>query len=183
MGDISDREAENRLKVLRKIEESWPYRIIIRSRLYGLMRYYLLNVRDRIKQKLQIKNSRQDKKRRKRMNPKEFALELKRIVELGKKNNFVPVFVYEPINRSFSLEEGLRRNKYYQAIKKVADDTGVAVVDTLTEFNKRRDEWLFYDFIHPNPEGHKITAEAIYQTLFATPPNQWLQQAIKVTRN
>ena len=60
-----------------------------------------------------------------------------------------------------------KRNPYLRVLLDVADAHAVPIVDTFILLAEQRAVWLFYDFILPNQEGHRLIAEAIYAQLFS----------------
>lgn len=166
---LSDREAQDRVELYREIEGSRVYRLISHLRLYGVFRHYLLELMRRDRAPREKKAAR---KQRRRMDAAEFKIELERFIELSKKYNFTPVFMYEVTNRQENLETALRKNPYLRAVSEVAAASGAALVDTITPFAERRGDWLFSDFIHPNRHGHNLLALTLYDTLFAKKPSK-----------
>ncbi len=162
----SDKEAYEFLSLLAKIEEVPGFKRIFYSRTISLLRFYLGEIRRVI---LTTKSTEVQTKKKKRMNPDEFRWGLEEIVSLSKENNFKLVFVTEALNHSFNYEDSLKRQRYYREMDEVGRQFHIPIVDTLTPLSKRREEWLFYDFIHPNVEGHLLIAEEIYNQLFEKP--------------
>ncbi len=157
----SEAEALRILKTLERLQTLPVVGAILRSRLFLWYRFFLTHAKDSL---FSSKESPSEKRRR--MEPDEFAQALRQIVELGDRHHFLPVVVFEPEHRSLPREIALSRNRYFQAITKIATELQVPLVDTLTPFAERSNEWLHYDIIHFNEEGHRIIAEAIYQKLF-----------------
>ncbi|MBN8549786.1 MAG: SGNH/GDSL hydrolase family protein [Deltaproteobacteria bacterium] len=156
---LSDREAQDKVELIREVEGSKLYRRISKLRLYGVFRHYLLQLARR---ETPARDRKAAKAERRRMDPEEFKLELRRIVELGKTHHFQPVFMYEVTNRQEELQKALSKNGYYRAILEVSTESGVPLIDTITPFAARRGDWLFSDFIHPNRDGHRLIAETIF---------------------
>ncbi|MCB0340295.1 MAG: SGNH/GDSL hydrolase family protein, partial [Bdellovibrionales bacterium] len=180
---ISDREAYYKTRMLRKIQEFPPYKAIHETRLFGLARHILISLRTAFLGREQIV----PESSRPRMTPEEFEWALNEIVKMGEEYNFLPVFVLEVLNRTRNLKQSTRVNKYYQTILKVAEKHDIPVVDTISAFHQRRDEWLYYDFIHPNRHGHDLIAHTIFDRLFSKEPgtrltNFWNEKGIDWTK-
>lgn len=169
---LSDREAQDRVELFRKVERSRLYRFVSRLRLYGIFHHYVLQA---FRQEAKPRDRKAARKDRRRMNADEFKLELERIVALGQKYNFTPVFMYEVTNRQEDLSAALSKNAYLRAVSDVAAKSGSPLVDTITPFAARRGDWLFSDFIHPNRDGHQLVAETIFGKLFAGQQNRKFQ--------
>ena len=165
LGNSSDIEGYKQAKLLEFIENLPGYSTIHRSKLYGVFRYYIISLRQRFQGNNKPKGDSKKSRKRPRMTPEEFRWGLEEVVKLGKENNFIPVFIYEPLNRTGKLQSNIKGYKYYSAVKEIAEKNGLPLVDTLSVFSEHREEWLFYDFIHPNARGHELIAEAIYDTL------------------
>lgn len=161
----SDEDAYEEVTRLRAIERNPLYRIIARSRLYHLVRALVLKARAAPVQS-EGKKKRPPSKRR--SSPDEFRRGLERVVEAAERDRVQVVLLFEALNRTRSRAETVPDNKYYQIIEAVAAEHDIPVVDTLTPLAERPDEWLFYDFIHPNEHGHAVIAEALYASLFDT---------------
>jgi len=162
----SDRDAYIQLRVLWALQSSAAYSRVHRTRLYGLFRFYtlegwqwaasLLSTEEKGKQKHPT-----------RMSPEEFRWALEEIIKLGERHDFLPVFIFEPLHRTYPLERMSDSNRYYRVIAEVAAEHDIPLVDPVSEMSQRQGEWLFYDFIHPNIEGHRVIAEEFYKTLFS----------------
>ncbi|MCO6430301.1 MAG: SGNH/GDSL hydrolase family protein [Deltaproteobacteria bacterium] len=170
----SDKEAHELVALLRKIEGNRYYKKVSGTRLYGVFRYALLKARDLIP-KIGTERS----KRRPRMSPDEFAWAMEQIVSLSKKHDFLPVIILEATNRTANLKAASRKNKYYRRMLEISKVHNIPLVNPLDEFGKRKEEWLFYDFIHPNQAGHQIIAEKLYSKLFLDPGNKALREIYK----
>ena len=164
---VSDMEAYQRVRLLRALQDLPVYREIRQTRLYAFLRHYLTGIRARVAEAMGVGTVKRG--HRARMTPEEYGALLAQIAELGKEHDFLPVFVTEPLNRSRSLVEELPLNPYLRELQVVADSYDLPYVDTLTPLQEVHSEWLFYDFIHPNPQGHAIVAETIFQSLFFEP--------------
>lgn len=157
----SDLEAYISRKTLLWVEGLPGFKALYYSRSIGILRHYLLTA-------VRLTSfATASKEKKKRLNPEEYEWALEQIVALGNKYDFVPIFILEPLNRSLDSEAARRKYAYYRVMAEVAQRHNILLVDTLNEFSKRKAESLFYDFIHPNQEGHRIIAEGIYRTLFA----------------
>ncbi len=89
---------------------------------------------------------------------------------LGRMHAFRPVFITEVVNRPLPLREALKHNAYLRVLREVADRHSILLIDTFSPLATERTAWHFYDFIHPNQEGHRRIATAIYDQLFGRPP-------------
>jgi len=165
----SDKDAYIQLRVLWALEDSAIYRRVHGTRLYGIFRFYVLHAWAAVSELL-MSDKDVEQRHPTRMSPADFEWALEEIIKLSDRHDFLPVFIYEPLHRTDSLEEMLEKNRYYRVISDVATRYDVPIVDPLTPMSERREEWLFYDFIHPNIEGHRLIAEELYQTLFVKPP-------------
>lgn len=166
---LSDREAYNRMRLLRTLQGLPVYRQLHNTRLFASFRFYLLEFQKYLAKRSsenQTKVKQPRPKKRLRMNPAEFEWGMEEFVRLSKEYDFLPVLVLEPLNRTRPLKASMKKNKYYQIMTKISKKYDVPLVNTVSNFAKHGDEWLFYDFIHPNAEGHKLIAESIYQELF-----------------
>jgi len=161
----SDRDAYIQLRVLWALQDWSVYRKVQATRLYGVFRFYTLKGWKNLAP-LFMGGSDSDQKHPTRMSPEEFGWALEEIVKLGEKHDFLPVLILEPLHRTHSLGRMVRSNEYYRVITGIAEKYDLPLVDPVTQMHSRRDEWLFYDFIHPNIEGHRIIAEQLYDTLF-----------------
>jgi hypothetical protein len=171
----SDKEGFFRTRMLRKLDNFAPYRALRNTRLFAFLRFYLLKVKKSSAGffATSAKEGTAAVKRQPRSTPEEFRWGLEQIVELGKKHDFLPVFVYEPLNRTVNFEKSLAKNAYYRVIQEVASREGLPLVNVLDAMDKRVSEWLFYDFIHPNPMGHVMIAEEVYRALFSGEQSPW----------
>lgn len=163
MPGMSDIEGYKKAKLLRKIQNLPGLKQIRNSKIYALSRYYLISLRDKFKSKsetLKIDDTRP------RMTPEEYKLGLENIIKLSKDYDFVPVFIVETFHRSLSINKIKETNPYVKVLYDVAKDNNIDVVDPATPMSNNKEPWLFYDFIHPNPAGHKIIAESIFDKLF-----------------
>ncbi len=159
----SDKEAYLMNRFLWKLQDSPPYRFIHNTRLFALFRYYLVKAGLSGTQR----NSAAGKKeKRPRSTPGEFEWALKEIIKLGEQHGFLTVLIPEPASHPVAIEESLSGNPYYRVTAAVAAEKDLPLVDPLTPMSREREAPLFYDFIHPNVEGHRIIAEAIYDSLF-----------------
>jgi len=161
----SDRDAYIQLRVLWALQDWSVYRKLQATRLYGVFRFYTLRGWEHLAP-LIMGGGDSDQKHPTRMSPEEFGWALEEIVKLGEKHKFLPVLILEPLHRTHSLERMVRRNEYYRVITDIAKKYDLPLVDPVTPMHGRQDEWLFYDFIHPNIEGHRIIAEELYAALF-----------------
>lgn len=64
-------------------------------------------------------------------------------------------------------------HRYYRAVEKAAEDRGIFVIPSYSYFHGRNpaDYWLHSGDPHPNPEGHRILADALYGGLRNLPPD------------
>lgn len=162
---LSDREAQDRVELLRKVQALRLYRFASGSSLYAICRYYLGELLPAPKKHIS------SRAQRRRMDPDEFQKELARFADLASRHKFIPVLLYEVTNRQEPLEQALRKNPYLRAVNEVAAAVGAPLIDTITPFAERRTDWLFADFIHPNRDGHQLIADTIYRQLFTPPEN------------
>lgn len=162
----SDRDAYLMNLVLWKVQSLPGYMRIHNTRLFAVFRYYLLRLRDTFGGK-QDKQARRKLQRRPRSTPEEFEWALREIIKLGDRHGFLPVLILEPLNHTQNLEKSLEKNRYYRVMEKLARQYNLPLVDPLTRMSAEKDASLFYDFIHPNIEGHRLIAEEIYNTLFS----------------
>lgn len=161
--DKSDKEAFVYHAVLKKIQAIPGYTTIHNSKLYALYRFGLLQG---VAGYHQLVGGQPGKIQRiRRANRGEFAWGLREIMKLAEEHDFMPVLMYEPLNRTKGREASLERIGYYNIIKKIAEERDLIVVSALDELAARRDQWLFYDFIHPNWRGHRIIAEELFSGL------------------
>ncbi|MCB0324496.1 MAG: hypothetical protein KDD69_13030 [Bdellovibrionales bacterium] len=158
---ISDWEAYEQTRRLQRVQAMPGVQTLRGSRLYAFARHYLLSAR----RSALGRETPTENVQRPRSTPEEFRQVLEKIVALGDEHNFLPVLLYEPKSRTASREEELASNPYLQVVAQVAESHQLPLVDTLTPLARHRQEWLFYDFIHPNPMGHTIIAEALYDAL------------------
>ncbi len=175
----SDKEGFFRTRMLRKLDNFAPYRALRNTRLFAFLRFYLLEVK-KYSAGMFFSGSGSSgggkPKRQPRSTPDEFRWGLEQIVALGKEHDFLPVFVYEPLNRSVDREASLAKNEYYRVTQEVAVQEGIPLVNVLDAMDDRVAEWLFYDFIHPNPMGHVMIAEETYSSIFATEKSSWAKR-------
>lgn len=160
--DKSDKESYEFIKVISKIENIPGFKAIYGTRTFSLFRSSLMGVAAYFRP--EKKKGR--RRHRPRMSPEEFEWAMGKLAELAKEHDFLPVLVLEPVNRTPRLERAVKGKKYYEVMQGAAAKYGFPLIDTLEKFGERRDEWLFYDFIHTNRDGHKIMAEAIYEGVF-----------------
>lgn len=159
----SDKEAYLMNRILWKLQDFPAYRLIHNTRLFALFRYYVIRLRNSISP---APESPAKKVRRPRSTPEEFEWALKEIIKLGEENGFLTVLIPEPGSHPYPLEESLDRNPYYRVIAATAREKDLPLVDPLTPMAEKKEASLFYDFIHPDIEGHRIIAEAVYDALF-----------------
>lgn len=165
----SDIEVYTRLRLLTLIQELPVIRTIHKSRTFAYVRYFILKVQKWILNYYAHQFPPTAPKRanyRKRLLPEEFAASLRKIAELGKEYGFVPVLIPEPISRNQPFDISTKKNPYHKAMLDVAKELDVPIIDALTPFSNRIDQWLFYDIVHPNEAGHRLMAEAIFGYLF-----------------
>jgi hypothetical protein len=158
----SDMQGYMTVKLLLWLQNFRPYALIHRSKLFAIARFYLLDAREEVFSRISTAKL----LARPRMTPDEYRTALHQFVKLADNNNFLPVFVLEPLNRTENLENSIRRNDYQRAMFEVARELDVPLVDPLTPLSKMHGAWLFYDIIHSNDVTHRTIAEAIYDTLF-----------------
>jgi len=101
-----------------------------------------------------------------RISPKEFGQVMELIIKLGEKHDFLPVFMLEPINNSVSYDKGVKSNKWYKETVRISKKYKLPIINPLDLHHKYENDFLFFDFIHPNHKGHILDAESIYQGLF-----------------
>lgn len=156
----SDKQAREFVQRVRAVEQLPLYQWLRRTRTFGVFRFYILEARKRL-------SPPPSKKKRfpVRATAADFEAALEQIAQLSKKHDFLPVLVFEALNHTTSRAEAVEKNRYYQAIERIAKEHDIPIVDTLTPLAAQGQEWLFYDFIHPNERGHELIAEAIYHTL------------------
>ncbi|MCB0335312.1 MAG: hypothetical protein KDD62_03380 [Bdellovibrionales bacterium] len=177
--DKTDWEAYKQNYVLWKLQENPVFSFFYNTRLMGLFRHYLLGLKSFF-----VGAAAKEEKAKEKSKPfirvptDQYKEILEEIVQLGKKHNFVPVFMLEPVNRTGTKENALKHNRYYRVIEKVAEENKVPVVSALDQLHARNMGWLFYDFIHPNGDGHRIIAEELYDTLFSS-ESELLQQHLE----
>ena len=164
--DKSDLESYQTIKVLSAVQKIPGFKAIYNSKAYAFSRYYFLSLLANFSTQEADKGVKKRGRTKPRMNPKEFEWGLEQVVKLAEKHDFLPVFIFEPLNRTPAYKDVVRGKRYYDILKKIAEKYELPLVDTLETYSKRRDQWLFYDFIHPNQSGHRLTAETIYDTLF-----------------
>ncbi len=169
--DKSDKDSYQTIKVLSAIQKIPGFKSIYNSRSFAFVRYYLLQILNSgDKPPEDSKDKKKTRNRPKpRMNVEEFEWGLEEVVKLSRKHNFLPVFIYEALNRTPELKDVIEGKDYYAVVTKIANKYDLPLVNTLDEMAKYREEWLFYDFIHPNKYGHKIIADNLYKTLFVNP--------------
>ncbi len=168
---LSDWEGYHEARRLQEIGEMPVVKFVRGTRLYAAARHYLLASRAAVLGRATTKK----RKRRPRMTPSEFHFALEEIAKLGKEHGFLLVLVTEAKSRSADWTKERGRNSYLEVMEQFANDHGFPLVDTLTPLSERRDQWLFYDFIHPNPAGHGVIAEAMYDELFRSAPKKPLE--------
>ena len=163
----SDRDFFLSQKVLKWVQNLPVLSLFFETRVYSVLRHLLLKAKENFSSPgVQTKLTREDiPKNPRRMSPEEYGWALEEIAKLGEQHHFLPLFIYEPLNRTRSVEESFEENEYYRELKRVAEKYQVPVVDTLSSFHERIGDWLFYDVVHPNENGHRLMAETIYQTL------------------
>lgn len=178
----SDRDVYLSERVLKKIARFPILNRFFQSRIYGGLRYLLLQGKTVFQgAKPAVPTERREiAENPRRMSPEEYRWALEQVAILGEKKNFLPVFVFEPLNRTSTREDSLKENEYYLAMKQVAEKYQVPLVDTLTPFHERMGDWLFYDLVHPNPSGHRLMAEILYDFLFS--PEKIGPKGVKILR-
>lgn len=163
----SDWEAYKMIRLLRWVEGIPGFSLVRRSRIFGVATDLLISLRDGLTSKASSEGpKKRGKSRVLRMSPQEFKEGLERLVHLSKKHDFLPVIIFEPLHRTKPLKEGIRGFKYYEAMREIARQHGVVLVDSLETFSKHANQRLFFDFIHPNQAGHTLMSEIIYRQLF-----------------
>lgn len=167
--DLSDQEAYLKVRRLRRLESFSLYQLIQQSQAYTLAYNLASEKESAISAQRNHSQKRGKLATKKRSTPKEFEAGLNRVLDLSERHNFLPIFVFEALNRTESREKSVSKNKYYQAIERLAAERDIPIVDSLTPLANRMNEWLFYDFIHPNEHGHEIIAETIAEALFSGP--------------
>ncbi len=166
----SDLDGYMRMRFLRWLQDWPPYRAIHNTRNYAWVRLILIDAKHGVMPYMKFGKLFGMKKASRltlRSTPEEYREGLKRIVALGRKHDFLPVFLLEPQNRPRPFAESIEKNPYQRAMVEVAREEGVPLVDTLSPLHARQDDWLFYDIIHPNEKTHRLIADAIYDDLFA----------------
>jgi len=163
---LSDRQAYARVQRLRFIESLWIYPWLHKSRAFQLLRALVTKAWISGSPTESPSGVRRKAKRKRRSSPEEFRAGLERIVELSRLHQFQLVFITEATNRPYSFVEAKKRNAYLRVVEDVGQRHGVTVVDTFTPLATRSGEWLFYDFIHPNPHGHRVIADAVYRAVW-----------------
>ena len=158
---LSDEEAYHRVRRLRTIESHPLYQLLRRSHAYGLLRSSV----EQLVSPATPTGRRERPPRRRRSTPEEFARGLERVIELATGHGIRPVLIFEPLNRTEARSAEVTRNRYYQAIEDAANRHGLLLIDTLSPLAARSEEWLFYDFIHPNERGHRVVAGKIFTAL------------------
>ena len=161
---VSDREGYIRSRSLRRLENLPILRELRNTKLYGILRYYLLSLRRSVLGREQIGKI---DNARPRMTPDEFRWGLEQVIELSEEHDFLPVFLLEPLNRSRDFETTRKENNYIKKILAVAKEKDILVVNTIDAIHENKAEWLFYDFIHPNINGHQLIAEKMMESLFS----------------
>lgn len=161
--DLSDKEAFEVVKKLRTLESSSWYKILRNSQAYALMRF---GVQWLLKKEPTVKKSSPRQERKRRSSPAEFRAGVEYFLALAEKHNFLPIFVTEALNRTRPWDDLKDQHPYYKVLFELGQQHGVPIVDTLTPLAQRPEEWLFYDFIHPNEHGHGTIAQAIFESFF-----------------
>ena len=173
---VSDREGYLRSRFLRRLENFPVLKEIRNTKLYGLLRYYLLSLRKSVLGREQVKKK---SKTRPRMTPDEFRWGLEQVIELSEEHDFLPVFLLEPLNRSRDFETTKKKNNYIKKILEVAKEYDVLVINTIDAIHDNSAEWLFYDFIHPNVRGHQLIAEEMMESLFSADSGERTKKFLK----
>jgi lysophospholipase L1-like esterase len=161
--DISDKEAYEAVKKLRAIESSSWYQFLRSSQAYALLRFAVQRL---TRKETAQKESSPRQERKRRSSPAEFRAGVEYFLALAEKHNFLPIFVTEALNRTRPWDDLKDQHPYYKVLTELGQHHGVPIVDTLTPLAQHSDEWLFYDFIHPNEHGHGIIAQAIFESFF-----------------
>ncbi|MEZ4754979.1 MAG: GDSL-type esterase/lipase family protein [Bdellovibrionota bacterium] len=159
----SDIEAFKLTLFMRWLQNFPPYKIVHYSRLFNLYKYYLLKIQPHFISESKVKRKSSP---RIRMKSGEFESVLHDIMHLSQEAGFLPMLVFEPLNRTRVLNKEVNSNKYYKVLEATAKKFDVPLIDPLTAISQRGDDWLFYDFIHPNKLGHEEVAKAIYKTFY-----------------
>lgn len=94
--------------------------------------------------------------------------QLARIQRLSKQRGACSVLLVQPHFVMFHWLHPFER--HYEAVGRAAEERGFTVVQALPHFvaawpNSARDYWIHYNDSHPNPMGHRIFAEALYEGL------------------
>jgi lysophospholipase L1-like esterase len=173
---LSDYEAYTEVRRLRAIENNRSYRILTHSRAYAVFRGSLSALLARWKPAAPTPG-----KKRKRTSPQEFKLGVEKFLELTRKHNIQPVFLFEVLNRTANRKEAVAKNRYYRVLEELGADHQVPIVDSLSPIAERKDEWFFYDFIHPNEHGHEAIADSVYQSFFS--PEWHTQRSLEFFRS
>ena len=162
----SDRDTYVRLRVLRFVEHLPVFRSLYHTRSFAWFRSVLLSFASEIRPQPASATTTTASVSKRRMSPEEYRWALEKIAKLGEKYDFLPVFVFEPLNRTRSYEDSLQENEYYRELADVAKRFNVPVVDSLSAFHEHAGNWLFYDIVHLNERGHRLMAETVYSALF-----------------
>lgn len=168
----SDWEGYLETRRLAKIAQNPLVRFLRSTRVYAALRHFLLETRSQFL----ARSTRAKQKGRPRMTPEEFQAALEEILLLAKEHKFLPVLLTEAKNRTDVWEYEHKKNPYLRVLSDFSKKHHLPFVDSLSSLSRYRDQWLFYDFIHPNPAGHEVIAEAVYDELFTSAPRSKLQK-------
>ncbi|MDP8256660.1 MAG: SGNH/GDSL hydrolase family protein [Candidatus Alcyoniella australis] len=86
---------------------------------------------------------------------------LQRLLELARERNVKLLFVEEPLNVDYFFGENIISD-FQQVLRDFCRENDLPLVEAQTIFEERRDEFLFYDFVHLTYLGNRLMAERIF---------------------
>lgn len=104
-------------------------------------------------------------KPKKRVPLNEYIYNLKEIARVARDNNMKVFFIYETLATGYTSRDMASRHPYFKALKLVSEEEDVRLIDPITSFVDEKHGDLFFDEIHPTPQGHRIIAEEILKAL------------------
>jgi len=134
---------------------------------YSPIQHYLLNCRiftGIIKEIKSIVETIKEPTKKSQVPVEEFEGNLRECVRLSKENNFKLIFIYEMLYESLYLRNPFYKT-YYEAMKKVAQENNIPLVDTISAFREQKYDEILVDSIHPTALGNEIIAKAIKECI------------------
>lgn len=95
--------------------------------------------------------------------------DLQSIINVVKQMNAKPVFLITVTKNQINADS-VRYSKHQMAMKGIAEENQISVVDFMLPFREQKEKDLYVDGGHPTEIGHKIMADEIFKKLFTNNP-------------